>query len=86
MLAKYAFKRILRNPAVFALRLPMFFNLFEPRIDFFEIWIGKTITQYRKNLLNGKRCNSPCTECNAEGTVLGYKHADAWRKIYNIKS
>ena len=54
--------------------------------DFFEIWIGKTITQYRKNLLNGKRCNSPCTECNAEGTVLGYKHADAWRKIYNIKS
>jgi radical SAM protein with 4Fe4S-binding SPASM domain len=53
--------------------------------DFFDIWVGKTITQYRKNLLNGKRCNSPCTECNAEGTVLGYKHAAAWKKIYNIK-
>tara|TARA_B110000967_G_C18814261_1_gene525270 strand:- start:325 stop:1227 length:903 start_codon:yes stop_codon:yes gene_type:complete len=54
--------------------------------DFFDIWTGKTISTYRKNLLNGKRCNSPCTECNAEGTVLGYKHAEAWKKIYNIKS
>ncbi len=53
--------------------------------NLFEIWIGKTISKYRKNLLNGKRCNSPCTECNAEGTVLGHKHADAWRKIYQIE-
>lgn len=53
--------------------------------DFFDIWTGKTISTYRKNLLNGKRCNSPCTECNAEGTVLGYKHAEAWKKIYKIK-
>ena len=45
--------------------------------DFFDIWTGKTISTYRKNLLNGKRCNSPCTECNAEGTVLGYKPAEA---------
>ena len=53
--------------------------------NFFDIWVGSTITKYRKNLLNGKRCNSPCTECNAEGTVLGYKHADAWKKVYNLK-
>ena len=53
--------------------------------DLFEIWTGKMISKYRKNLLNGKRCNSPCTECNAEGTVLGHKHADAWRKIYRIE-
>ncbi len=53
--------------------------------NFFDIWVGSTITKYRKNLLNGKRCNSPCTECNAEGTVLGYKHADAWKKVYNLE-
>jgi radical SAM protein with 4Fe4S-binding SPASM domain len=53
--------------------------------NFFDIWKDNTITKYRKNLLEGKRCNSPCTECNAEGTVLGSKHAEAWKKIYNIK-
>ncbi len=53
--------------------------------NLFEIWTGKVISKYRKDLLNGKRCNSPCTECNAEGTVLGHKHADAWRKIYKIE-
>ncbi len=52
--------------------------------NFFDIWKDSTITKYRKNLLEGKRCNSPCTECNAEGTVLGSKHAKAWRKIYKI--
>ena len=53
--------------------------------NFFDIWKDSTITKYRKNLLEGKRCNSPCTECNAEGTVLGSKHAAAWKKIYKIK-
>tara|TARA_A100001015_G_scaffold319466_1_gene442425 strand:- start:5843 stop:6745 length:903 start_codon:yes stop_codon:yes gene_type:complete len=53
--------------------------------NLFDIWKDKTITNYRKNLLSGKRCASPCTECNAEGTVLGQKHADAWRKIYKLK-
>lgn len=48
----------------------------------FNIWIGKTMTKYRKNLLNGKRCESPCKECNAEGTLLGYKHAKIWNEIY----
>ena len=53
--------------------------------DFIDIWTAKTISKYRRNLLLGKRCNSPCTECNAEGTVLGYKHAGSWSKIYNLK-
>ena len=51
----------------------------------FDIWTDKAITKYRKNLLEGKRCNSPCSECNAEGTVLGASSADEWRKIYKIK-
>ena len=52
--------------------------------EFFNIWKGATITKYRKNLLNGKRCDNPCTECNAEGTVLGKNHAEAWKKIYKL--
>lgn len=48
----------------------------------FNIWIGKIMTKYRKNLLNGKRCESPCKECNADGTLLGYKHAKIWNEIY----
>lgn len=50
--------------------------------DFFTVWTGKIIEKYRRDLLLGKRCNSPCTSCNAEGTVLGHKHAKAWRDIY----
>ena len=50
--------------------------------DFFEIWTGSTISKFRKNLLEGNRCDKPCTECNAEGTVLGKNHASAWKKIY----
>ena len=50
--------------------------------DFFKIWTGSTISKFRKNLLEGNRCDKPCTECNAEGTVLGKNHASAWKKIY----
>ena len=39
----------------------------------FEIWKGKTLSNFRKNLLNGKRCNKPCSDCNADGTLLGKK-------------
>lgn len=48
----------------------------------FNIWTGKILTKYRKNLLNGKRCLSPCNACNAEGTLLGSKHAKIWNKVY----
>ena len=50
----------------------------------FEIWNGKTITSYRKNLLSGKRCSGPCKSCNANGTLLGKNHAKTWKKIYKI--
>ena len=29
------------------------------------------MTKFRKDLINGKRDKSPCSLCNAEGTVLG---------------
>jgi len=51
----------------------------------FDIWTGKIMTKYRKDLIYGKRDNSPCTMCNAEGTVLGKNHANEWAKIYSRK-
>ena len=50
----------------------------------FQIWKGKTLTNYRKNLLSGKRCVNPCASCNADGTLLGKNHALKWKSIYNI--
>ena len=46
-----------------------------------KIWTDKILTKYRKNLLLGKRCNSPCTKCNADGTLLGKHHAEKWKSI-----
>ena len=48
----------------------------------FEIWDGKIMNKYRKDLINGKRNNNPCKVCNAEGTLLGIKHAKKWKEIY----
>ena len=47
----------------------------------FQIWTGKIISKFRKNLIAGKRCDLPCTKCNADGTLLGKNHADKWAKI-----
>ena len=49
-----------------------------------EIWVGSTLSKFRKNLLEGKRCNKPCSDCNANGTLLGQDHAKLWKSIYNI--
>ena len=57
-------------------------NIMQEKI--FDIWVGKTITKFRKNLLNGIRCEKPCTDCNADGTLLGQNHAKIWRSIYKI--
>ena len=50
----------------------------------FEIWTGKILSDFRKNLLKGNRCSNPCKTCNANGTLLGGTHAEAWREIYKI--
>ena len=57
-------------------------NVMQEKI--YEIWQGKILSTYRKNLLLGKRCASPCKECNADGTLLGKNHAKIWKSIYKI--
>lgn len=49
----------------------------------FEIWNGKILTKFRKNLLNGNRDKIPCNKCNADGKLLGKDHAKAWHYIYS---
>ena len=49
----------------------------------FDIWTNKIMSKFRKNLIKGNRIDSPCTLCNAEGTVLGKNHANAWANIYS---
>ena len=44
----------------------------------FEIWQNKAFSKYRMSLLAGTRKFSPCNKCNAEGTMHGFNHADAW--------
>ena len=47
---------------------------------FIDIWNGSLINKYRRNLLCGKRNAKPCSDCNANGTVHGFKHSEAWIK------
>ena len=51
-------------------RVPMG-NMLQETIS--EIWTGKIISKFRKNLIKGNRCDKPCTKCNADGTLLGKK-------------
>jgi radical SAM protein with 4Fe4S-binding SPASM domain len=50
-----------------------------------QIWNGIMLKKYRKKLLDGKRTDSPCRECNAAGTLLGANHAAEWEKFYKTK-
>ena len=49
----------------------------------FDIWTSKIMSKFRRNLIYGKRIESPCTLCNAEGIILGKNHANEWAKIYS---
>ena len=50
--------------------------------NIFDIWTGKIISKYRKELINGNRKLSPCNTCNAQGTLLGHNHVKIWKEIY----
>jgi radical SAM protein with 4Fe4S-binding SPASM domain len=50
-----------------------------------EIWDSKMLRQFRTRLSKGKRDMSPCSNCNADGTLHGEKHADSWTSYYKAK-
>jgi len=53
--------------------------------SFFEIWTGSTLNKFRKCHIKGDRSMSPCNTCNADGTVYGKKHFNAWIELENLK-
>jgi len=56
-------------------------NLMLETID--EIWGGNMLRRYRTHLGQGKRDLSPCNKCNADGTLHGEKHFEAWKVFYH---
>lgn len=47
--------------------------------DFQEIWTSEKLNAIRSRLAAGNRCGGPCGVCNAEGTLMGRKHMEAWK-------
>lgn len=48
-----------------------------------DVWSSVNFKKYRKMLGNGSRNLFPCNQCNVDGTLHGFNHADIWKNIYN---
>ena len=48
-----------------------------------EIWKSVTLHKIRRKLIKGSRSFSPCDNCNADGTVHGFNHVNAWSRVDN---
>lgn len=46
-----------------------------------EIWLSEKSMEARKKLNNAERSLSPCNVCDVNGSLIGNKHAEAWKKI-----
>lgn len=46
------------------------------------VWTSNILRKYRSHLNAAKRDMPPCSGCNANGTLHGRLHAEAWDKIY----
>ena len=47
-----------------------------------EVWESPKMSLVRKKLMLGDRKSSPCKECNANGTLHGFNHHNAWVDYY----
>jgi len=50
-----------------------------------EIWDSKMLRQVRLRLAKGRRDMSPCSNCNADGTLRGENHATGWTSYYKLE-
>ena len=46
----------------------------------FDIWKGSALSRRRHNLCTRGRVDSPCRNCNADGTLHGADHVEAWKE------
>lgn len=49
-----------------------------------EVWSSYRLSSDRMLLYDGRRIVAPCVGCNAEGTVHGQAHAEAWERYYAL--
>ena len=50
-----------------------------------DIWLGRKLLEYRKNLIHGNRSNcGPCNKCNINGTLFGKTQAERFRHTYDL--
>lgn len=45
------------------------------------VWLSPRMKKMRNELIQGKRDKSPCKECDADGTLHGFNHVNAWINI-----
>ncbi|MEB3214092.1 MAG: SPASM domain-containing protein [Leptolyngbyaceae bacterium] len=43
-----------------------------------SVWRSSKLSSARDRLIEGKRTAAPCKECNADGTLHGFNHVNAW--------
>jgi radical SAM protein with 4Fe4S-binding SPASM domain len=48
-----------------------------------EVWSSPSLRAYRTLLARGERASPPCSQCNADGTLHGGGHAEAWERYYS---
>ena len=56
-------------------------NLSEESI--LDVWNNKTMAFVRRKLGASERGFAPCNVCDAEGTLMGKKHFEAWKDYYS---
>lgn len=49
-----------------------------------EVWNSPALHKRRMKLIEGRRTDSPCSQCNTDGTLHGFAHAAAWRPAQRI--
>lgn len=47
-----------------------------------EVWGSRVLDRYRRRLATGQRDLAPCCNCNADGTLHGAGHREAWERYY----
>lgn len=58
-------------------------NLNQDRIV--DLWDGDAMQQVRKRLAAADRDFAPCDVCDVDGTLMGARHFQAWRRHYDLR-
>lgn len=46
-----------------------------------DVWQSRPFNDFRQKLIAGDRSCAPCNNCNTDGTLHGFNHADRWLEL-----